>query len=162
MALGCWNYGFECRRGMGICLFWMLCVVQVEATATGRFLVQGSPTYCVSVSVIRCNSNPLHLQWVGRRRQIKKERLGSSIEQHDVSTSCRTAAFRLTCDFRSVSTVHVKSEPSLPTTSAAVCVCFRILFRAHDSCEFLNEVRFTGENVEMLLSLHCVSRSFRN
>jgi len=23
---------------------------------------------CVSLSVIRCNSNPLHLQWVGRQR----------------------------------------------------------------------------------------------
>ena len=29
---------------------------------------------CVSLSVIRCNNNPLHLQWVGRRGQTKKER----------------------------------------------------------------------------------------
>ena len=27
----------------------------------------------VSFSVIRCNSNPLHLQWVGRRGQTQKE-----------------------------------------------------------------------------------------
>jgi hypothetical protein len=46
---------------MGVCLLWMLCVVQVEASATGRSLVQGSPTDCVSQNVIRRNSNPLHL-----------------------------------------------------------------------------------------------------
>jgi hypothetical protein len=27
---------------------------------------------CVSLSVIRCNSNPPHLQWVGRRGETKK------------------------------------------------------------------------------------------
>ena len=27
---------------------------------------------CVSLSVIRCNNNPRHLQWVGRRGQTKK------------------------------------------------------------------------------------------
>jgi len=27
----------------------------------------------VSLSVIRCNNNPLHLQWVGRRDKTKKE-----------------------------------------------------------------------------------------
>jgi len=43
---------------------------QVEVSATGRSLVQRSPTecvvcvcvcVCVSLSVIRCNNNPLHL-----------------------------------------------------------------------------------------------------
>jgi hypothetical protein len=28
---------------------------------------------CVCLSVIRCNNNPLHLQWVGRRGQTKKK-----------------------------------------------------------------------------------------
>jgi hypothetical protein len=32
------------------------------------------PSACVSFGVIRCNNNPLHLQWVGRRGQTKKER----------------------------------------------------------------------------------------
>jgi hypothetical protein len=57
-------------RGKGICLVWVLCLVQLEASAMGRSLVQRSPTecvcVCVSLSVIRCNNNPLHLQWVGR------------------------------------------------------------------------------------------------
>jgi hypothetical protein len=30
---------------------WVLCVVQVEASATGRSLVEGSPTECVYVRV---------------------------------------------------------------------------------------------------------------
>jgi len=44
---------------------------QVEGSATGRSLVQRSPTECVSLNVINCNNNALHLQWVGRRGQNK-------------------------------------------------------------------------------------------
>jgi hypothetical protein len=59
--------------GMDVCLLWMLCVVQVGVSATGCSLVQESPTECgVSLSVIWHNTNPLHLQWVGRRGQNKK------------------------------------------------------------------------------------------
>jgi len=29
---------------------------------------------CVSMSVIRCNRNPLHQQWAGTKVQTKKER----------------------------------------------------------------------------------------
>jgi hypothetical protein len=32
------------------------------------------PNVYVSVGVIRRNNNPLHLQWVGRRGQTKKDR----------------------------------------------------------------------------------------
>jgi hypothetical protein len=49
---------------------------QIEVSAKGRTLVQRSSIECVcfvSLSVIRCNSNPLHLQWQGRRRQAKRE-----------------------------------------------------------------------------------------
>jgi len=52
---------------------------QVEFSETGRSLVQAGPTECmcvcvfVSMSVIRCDSNPLHLPWLGRRGQDKKE-----------------------------------------------------------------------------------------
>jgi hypothetical protein len=37
---------------------------QVQISATGRSLVQGSPTdwVFVSLNVIRCNNNPVHLQ----------------------------------------------------------------------------------------------------
>jgi hypothetical protein len=40
------------------CFLRMLCVVQVQASATSRSLVQGSPNVCV----IRWNNNPLHVQ----------------------------------------------------------------------------------------------------
>ena len=50
----------------------------IEDFATGRSFVQRGPTMCVCVCVclcaIRCNNDPLHLQWVGRRDQTKKER----------------------------------------------------------------------------------------
>jgi hypothetical protein len=46
----------------------MLCLCQIEIFATGRSLVQKSPTDCgVSLCVIKCN-NPLHLTWLGRKR----------------------------------------------------------------------------------------------
>ena len=50
--------------GLHLSLLQMLCVVQVEVYTSGRSFVQGSPTECVCVSllVIRCNTNPLHLQ----------------------------------------------------------------------------------------------------
>jgi hypothetical protein len=50
--------------GIDICPLGMLCVVHVEVSATGRSLVQRSPTECVyvSLSVIRCNNNPLDLK----------------------------------------------------------------------------------------------------
>jgi hypothetical protein len=42
---------------------------------SGRGLCDGlrSPTECWVLCVIKCNSNPLNLQWVGRRGQAKKE-----------------------------------------------------------------------------------------
>jgi hypothetical protein len=43
-------------------------LLQVQASATGRSHVQGSPTSAsVSLCVITCNNNPLHLQWLGRK-----------------------------------------------------------------------------------------------
>ena len=58
----------------------------VEVSVMGRSHIQGNPTArarvcvfvcvcaCVSLILIKCNNNPLHLQWVGRRGQTKKER----------------------------------------------------------------------------------------
>ena len=47
---------------------------QVLVSATGQSFVQRSPTKCVcgSFSVIRSNSNTLHLHWVGRRGKTKR------------------------------------------------------------------------------------------
>ena len=73
--LTCWDCGFEPRR-MRRCLSLVniLCC-PVEVSATGRSLVQRSPTNCVYVSLcaVSCNSNPLHLQGVCTRGQTKKE-----------------------------------------------------------------------------------------
>jgi hypothetical protein len=76
--LDCWDYGFESRRGHGCISLVSVVFCQVDISATGLFLVQRSPTECVCVCVyvrvsvllcvIRSNSNPLHLQRVGRQR----------------------------------------------------------------------------------------------
>ena len=64
--------------GMDVCLLRVLCLVQVAASASARSFVQGSPIECVCVCVsdciIRCDSNLLHLQWVARRGETKKEK----------------------------------------------------------------------------------------
>jgi len=59
--LACCDGEFESRAGdMDVCLLWLLGVVQVESSLTGRSFVQGSLTVCSVLSVVRCNSNPLH------------------------------------------------------------------------------------------------------
>jgi hypothetical protein len=70
--------GIPCSNsfeGMIVSLLWVLCVV------TWRCLRQPDPSsrevlprVCVSLSMVRCNNNPLHRQWVGRRSQTQKER----------------------------------------------------------------------------------------
>jgi len=46
---------------------------QVEISARVRSFDQRSPTEFVSFSVIRCNSNPLHIHWV-RRKEVRISR----------------------------------------------------------------------------------------
>jgi hypothetical protein len=46
---------------------------RIEVSVSGRSLVQGS-VVCASLSIIRCNSNPLHQEYVRGRDQAKKER----------------------------------------------------------------------------------------
>jgi hypothetical protein len=59
--------------GTDVCLLRFVFLVQVQASATGRSLVQGIPTACyVSLIVIRRHNNPLHLQLVGRRGRTKE------------------------------------------------------------------------------------------
>ena len=72
----CWDCGLEFRWG------------HVEIPSAGRSLVHMSPTdcvwVCVCVIVIRCNSNPLHLQRVGRKwSKAKKERAGQTSTHQD-------------------------------------------------------------------------------
>jgi hypothetical protein len=72
--------GIPCSNsfeGMIVCLLWVLCVVtwrclrQPDPSSRG---VPPSVCVCVSLSMIRCNNNPLDRQWVGRRSQTEKER----------------------------------------------------------------------------------------
>ena len=67
-----WDCGFESCRVHGCLSFVNIVCCQVESYATGRSLVQRSPTYCVSLSLIRCCLNPVHLECVGGRVQTKK------------------------------------------------------------------------------------------
>ena len=69
--LACWDCGFESRRGHRCLSVVSVVCCQVEVSATGRSLFQRSPTECVSLSVIRCNTNPQHLLSVSRRGQNK-------------------------------------------------------------------------------------------
>jgi hypothetical protein len=39
-----------------------LCCVLLQVEATGRSLVQGRPTECVSLCLIKRNNNPVHLE----------------------------------------------------------------------------------------------------
>ena len=43
--------GSKPTGGMNICLLCLLCAVKIETPATGRSLVQGSPTVCKCVSL---------------------------------------------------------------------------------------------------------------
>ena len=51
--------GSDLTRVMDFCLLWMLCVVQVQASAMGRFLIQRSPTVCVRVCVCEIKSGQM-------------------------------------------------------------------------------------------------------
>jgi hypothetical protein len=73
--------------GAWMCLSHIIAVCcQVEVSVTGRSLVQRSPTDCVSPSVIRYNNNPLHLQWVGRKGQVKVFWLLTFLCNNDLDT----------------------------------------------------------------------------
>jgi hypothetical protein len=59
--------------GMDASFFWTLRVI--KGLCNGPIpRPEESYQVCVSMSVIRCNNNPLHLQRVGRKGQNKKER----------------------------------------------------------------------------------------
>jgi hypothetical protein len=49
--LACWDCGFESPRGHGYLFFVTVVLLQVESSASGRSLVQGSSTDCEGVFV---------------------------------------------------------------------------------------------------------------
>jgi len=55
-----------------MCVSCASCVLQVEASATVRSLVERRPTEFVSMSVLGCNNNPIDLQYVVRRGLKRK------------------------------------------------------------------------------------------
>jgi len=60
------------------CLLWVLCVVRYRSLRRADHSSRGVlliVCLCHWVCVIRCNSNPLQLQWVGRKGQTKKKRI---------------------------------------------------------------------------------------
>jgi len=66
------------------CIMYVLVWCQVEVSATGWSLVQRSPTECVCVSLglIRCNSSPVHQQWVRVSRGQPKKSQETRIYSH--------------------------------------------------------------------------------
>ena len=81
--LACWDFGLEPRQGHGCLSFINVVCCEVEVSATGQFLVQGSPTDCVCMclrarprlGMVRGNNNPLHLhrlRWGGQTNRRKK------------------------------------------------------------------------------------------
>jgi len=67
-------------RGRAGCRFWMLYVVRYRSLRRTDHSSRGvlprarvRACVCVSLSVNRCNSNPLHLKWVRTRNQTKKQ-----------------------------------------------------------------------------------------
>jgi len=76
-SLDCWDCRFESLQGHECLTLWNVVCCHVHGSASGWSLVQRSPTecgVCVSLSVVKCKNNPLHLQPVGKRGQTEDER----------------------------------------------------------------------------------------
>ena len=60
---------------VGVFLLWMLVIVKKGPVLWADYSSRGVlSSVCVSFSMIRCNSNSLHLQWVGRKRSESREK----------------------------------------------------------------------------------------
>ena len=55
-------------RSMDVCLLGLLCIVCDEPIRHSEESYRARLCGCVSLSVIKCNNNPLHQQCVGRKR----------------------------------------------------------------------------------------------
>jgi len=58
----CWDCGFASLQGHGCLTILSVVCYQVEVSTSGRYLVQGSPTDCVSLNAMRSNNNPQQLR----------------------------------------------------------------------------------------------------
>jgi hypothetical protein len=82
--------GFETRLGYSCLSLINVVCCQVEVSATGRSLIQRSSTQFMSLSVIRCKNDPLHLQWIGRKRlRLRKKSESSQAARSDQSNQNR-------------------------------------------------------------------------
>jgi hypothetical protein len=73
--IACWDCGFESRRGYGYLSVVSVVCCKVEVSATGRSLVQRSPTDCdLSLCVIKCNNPSTPDHGYVERGWTKKER----------------------------------------------------------------------------------------
>jgi hypothetical protein len=73
----CWECGCESHReGMVVCFLWVLCVVRYRSLrrADPLFRLVCVCMFLCHLCVIRCNRNPLHWQWIGRRGQTRKKK----------------------------------------------------------------------------------------
>jgi hypothetical protein len=78
--LASWESELESRWGMYVYLLWVLCVMHVEATATGRSPVQRRYTFCMCViESDQGNSDPLRLQWIGRTWSTERKSSSMSV-----------------------------------------------------------------------------------
>jgi len=71
--LACCDCGFDSRLGHWIVSRVSAVCFQVEVSAANRSFVQRSSTDCVSSNMVACNNVSLHLQWVGRNGQTKRQ-----------------------------------------------------------------------------------------
>ena len=143
--LACWGCGFESRRKCGCLSVVSVVRYQVEVSATGWSLVQGSHTVCVCVCVCACvcvcvcvcvyvcvyvcvcvcvcvslnvnryNINSLHLQWTGRRGQSK--------ERRNVSPSLMMYSFKDTYSCRQLHQIATKFKKIKRCTNTCIHTC---------------------------------------
>jgi hypothetical protein len=74
-SFACWDCGFESRPGRGgLFVASVVCCIYDGADPSSRRIVPRARV-CVSLNVIRCNNNPLHLLWLRRRGRTKKKKL---------------------------------------------------------------------------------------
>jgi hypothetical protein len=73
-----WDCRFESLRGVDICLLWIFCDLCKGLCNAPIPRPEDFYRVCVIACVIRCNSNPRHVQWFGRRGQNKKETYSSN------------------------------------------------------------------------------------
>jgi hypothetical protein len=73
--LACWGYGCEPHWGDFFILNVVCCALRgLSVGPIPRLEESNRVCVCVSLSVVRCNNNPLHLQWAGKKDQTRKHK----------------------------------------------------------------------------------------